>query len=78
MQQRLKRFFRRRLKRYLLGRKSINKALPKMAKNATASKLIHAFESHLKETEEHVTRLKIFESLSQSSCQEMRCNGGTT
>jgi ferritin-like metal-binding protein YciE len=49
-----------------------------MAKNAT-SKLIHAFESHLKETEEHVTRLeKIFESLSQSSCQEMRCNGGTT
>jgi ferritin-like metal-binding protein YciE len=34
-----------------------------MAKNAT-SKLIHAFESHLKETEEHVTRLeKIFESL---------------
>jgi ferritin-like metal-binding protein YciE len=34
-----------------------------MAKNATASKLIHAFESHLKETEEHVTRLKIFESL---------------
>jgi ferritin-like metal-binding protein YciE len=48
----------------LLGRKSINKALPKMAKNATASKLIHAFESHLKETEEHVTRLeKIFESL---------------
>ena len=35
-----------------------------MAKNATASQLIHAFESHLKETEVHVTRLeKIVEFL---------------
>jgi hypothetical protein len=34
--------FLRRLKRYLLGRKRLTKALPKMAKNATASKLIHA------------------------------------
>jgi ferritin-like metal-binding protein YciE len=34
-----------------------------MAKNATASKLIHAFESHLKETEEHVTRLEKYLNL---------------
>jgi ferritin-like metal-binding protein YciE len=34
-----------------------------MAKNATASKLIHASESHLKETEEHVTRLKKYLNL---------------
>lgn len=35
-----------------------------MSKNATSSKLINAFENHLKETEEHVVRLeKVFESL---------------
>jgi ferritin-like metal-binding protein YciE len=33
-----------------------------MAKNATASKLIHV-ESHLKETEEHVTRLEKYLNL---------------
>jgi ferritin-like metal-binding protein YciE len=57
--------FRRRLKRYLLGRK-INKALSKMGKKCNG--LINScVESHLKETEEHVTRLeKIFESLSKA------------
>jgi ferritin-like metal-binding protein YciE len=42
----------------------LTKALPKMAKNATDSELKKAFEDHLKETKEHVTRLeKIFKSL---------------
>ena len=40
------------------------KALPKMAKAATAPKLSKAFESHLKQTRDHVTRLeKIFKKL---------------
>ena len=39
-----------------------------MAENATSSKLIDAFENHLKETEEHVVRLeKVFESLGLKS-----------
>ena len=60
----LRDFFEDGLKDIYWAEKALTKALPKLAKNATASKLIHAFESHLKETEEHVTRLeKIFESL---------------
>ena len=40
------------------------KALPKMAKAASAPKLSKAFESHLKQTRGHVTRLeKIFKKL---------------
>lgn len=40
------------------------KALPKMAKAATAPKLSKAFESHLKQTRGHVARLdKIFKKL---------------
>src|SRR5512133_72802 len=36
----------------------IVKALPKMAKAATSDELKQAFESHLKETEGHVTKLE--------------------
>ncbi len=40
------------------------KALPKMAKAATAERLTEAFENHLAQTEEHVARLeKVFTSL---------------
>jgi ferritin-like metal-binding protein YciE len=40
------------------------KALPKLAKSAKGSQLKKAFESHLKETENHVSRLEeVFESL---------------
>lgn len=43
------------------------KALPKMAKAASAPKLSKAFESHLKQTQTHITRLeKIFEKLGSS------------
>jgi ferritin-like metal-binding protein YciE len=43
------------------------KALPKMAEAATAPKLSKAFESHLKQTRGHVTRLeKIFKKLGGS------------
>lgn len=60
----LRGFFVDGLKDIFWAEKALTKALPKMAKNATASALIHAFENHVRETEEHVTRLeKVFESL---------------
>ncbi len=60
----LRAFFEDGLRDIYWAEKALTKALPKMAKNATASQLIHAFENHLKETEEHVARLeKVFESL---------------
>jgi ferritin-like metal-binding protein YciE len=43
------------------------KALPKMAKAATSSELRAGFEAHLKQPQEHVTRLEqIFEALNES------------
>ena len=60
----LRDFFEDGLKDIFWAEHALVKALPKMAKNATSSKLIQAFEHHLKETEEHITRLeKVFESL---------------
>src|SRR6188472_2018838 len=38
--------------------KQLTKALPKMAKAATNEDLQQAFENHLQETEEHITRLE--------------------
>ena len=41
------------------------KALPKMAKGATSTQLRNAFEEHLRQTSEHVSRLEqIFEQMS--------------
>jgi ferritin-like metal-binding protein YciE len=46
--------------------KQLVKALPKMAKGATSDELRDAFESHLEETEGHVTRLeRVFELLEE-------------
>ena len=60
----LRDFFEVGLKDILWAEHALTKALPKMAKNATSSKLIYAFEHHLKETEEHIARLeRVFESL---------------
>ena len=43
------------------------KALPKMAEGATSEELRNAFETHLKETEEHVERLEeVFELLGET------------
>ena len=43
------------------------KALPKMAKAANSTELQEAFESHLEETQEHVSRLEqIFKSLGET------------
>src|SRR5882672_8030364 len=52
------------------------KALPKMAKAAQSQGLREAFESHLKETEEHAQRIEqalesIGESLQRKKCKAM-------
>jgi ferritin-like metal-binding protein YciE len=53
----------------------ITKALPKMARTASAPELRQAFESHLQETEGHVQRLeKIFKHL-QESTKGKTCEG---
>ena len=46
--------------------KQLVKALPKMAKNANNEELKAAFEQHLEQTEEHVSRLeRVFEELGE-------------
>lgn len=55
----------------------ITKALPKLVEAATNSALRQAFESHLEETRNHVTRLeRIFEGLDESpkgkTCEGMK------
>ncbi len=57
--------------------KQLTKALPKMVKNASSDKLRSAFESHLKETEEHVQRVeKAFEDTGKAAraktCEAMK------
>jgi ferritin-like metal-binding protein YciE len=55
--------------------KQLTKALPKLAKAATAPKLRAAFESHLKETEGHVKRLEqVFASLGERA-RGKHCDG---
>lgn len=56
------------LKDLLHAEKQLTKALPKMAKKASNQKLSKAFESHLEETKEHVSRLeKAFEALDRKA-----------
>ncbi len=55
--------------------KQLTKALPKLAKAAENDELREAFESHLRETETHVSRLdKIFETLGESP-KRRKCKG---
>jgi len=51
------------------------KALPKMAKAATHPKLKEAFQTHLKETEEHVARLEEAAGLLDASPRGKACKG---
>ncbi|WP_163410782.1 YciE/YciF ferroxidase family protein [Flavobacterium ajazii] len=58
----LKELFEDSLKDIYWAEKALTKALPTMARNATSADLIEAINSHLTETEEHITRLeKVFE-----------------
>lgn len=53
----------------------LTKALPKLAKTAKNNELREAFQQHLEETENHITRLdQVFESLSESM-KRKKCKG---
>ena len=55
--------------------KQLTKALPKLAKKARSKELKSAFENHLKETENHVTRLEqVFESIGKKASGK-HCDG---
>jgi ferritin-like metal-binding protein YciE len=55
--------------------KQLTKALPKLAKKARSKELKSAFESHLKETQNHVTRLEqVFESIGKRASGK-HCDG---
>jgi len=56
------------LKDIYWAEKALTKALPKMAKNATSTKLIEGLKGHLNETEEQVKRLEeVFDLLGQKA-----------
>jgi ferritin-like metal-binding protein YciE len=55
----------------------LTKALPKLAKAAESDELREAFETHLEETEEHISRLEqvaehLDESIKRKTCQAMK------
>src|ERR1700756_3455410 len=61
----LKKLFVDEIKDIYWAEKAMTKAIPKMSKKASDDNLVNALESHLSETENHVTRLeKIFQILS--------------
>jgi ferritin-like metal-binding protein YciE len=53
----------------------IIKALPKMAKAATDSKLIAGFRKHLEETKEHASRLEKILKSHDESARGPKCKG---
>lgn len=55
--------------------KQLTKALPKLAKAATASKLRQAFESHLKETQNQIARLEQAFGLLDEKVRGKHCDG---
>ncbi len=58
----LMKLFEDELKDIYWAEKALTKALPKMAKNATAPELVEAIQSHLAETEEQITKVEqVFE-----------------
>jgi ferritin-like metal-binding protein YciE len=55
--------------------KQLTKALPKLAKKATAEELKRAFEQHLRQTEQHIERLEqVFEAL-ELPVKGRKCDG---
>lgn len=64
----LRDFFEDCLKDIYWAEKALTKALPKMAKNATAEELVNAIDEHLAVTEEHVARLeKVFQIIGKKA-----------
>lgn len=54
--------------------KHLTKALPKMAKAATSEELKNAFESHLEQTQGHITRLEDVFGLLGEKVQAKKCD----
>jgi ferritin-like metal-binding protein YciE len=55
--------------------KQLTKALPKLAKKASAPELKHAFEEHLRQTEQHIDRLEqVFEQM-EMPARGKKCEG---
>jgi ferritin-like metal-binding protein YciE len=54
--------------------KKLTKALPKMIKAAKAADLVKALTSHLKETEEHVTKVEQIFALLHKTPQAKKCD----
>ena len=63
------------LRDVLHGERQLVKALPKMARAATSSELRTALESHLAETEEHVSRLEQAFDLIDEPARPKVCKG---
>jgi len=64
----LQKLFEDELKDIYWAEKALTKALPKMIKNATSEDLIAALEEHLKQTQEHVSRVeKVFEIIGKNA-----------
>ncbi|MEO5948275.1 MAG: ferritin-like domain-containing protein [Chitinophagaceae bacterium] len=61
------------LKDLYWAEKALTKALPKMQKNATSEKLKKAIAGHLKETENHVTRLEACFKAIEKKPQAKKC-----
>jgi ferritin-like metal-binding protein YciE len=62
------------LKDLLSAERQLIKALPKMAKASTHEDLATGFEEHLRQTEEHVSRLeKILSDLGESTARVEKC-----
>src|SRR5215213_2480493 len=60
--------FENELKDIYWAEKALTKALPKMAKNASAPELVEAIENHLSETEEQVSKVEqVFEILGKKA-----------
>ncbi|HEX6225507.1 MAG TPA: ferritin-like domain-containing protein [Chryseolinea sp.] len=64
----LEKLFEDELKDIYWAEKALTKALPKMKKNASSAELVDALETHLGETEQHVTRIEqVFEMLEKKA-----------
>ncbi|HEY8780695.1 MAG TPA: ferritin-like domain-containing protein [Mucilaginibacter sp.] len=55
--------------------KQLINALPEMAKNATSNELRTAISNHLKETENHITRLEHVFDVVDTKTKEKKCDG---
>jgi ferritin-like metal-binding protein YciE len=62
------------LKDIYWAEKHLVKALPKMSKGATSSKLVKAIDKHLEETKEQVTRLEEVFKLMDEKPQAKKCD----